>query len=151
MGSPTISFVGRLLFSFLFLSSGAQKLQSFNLATGGPVMSLMAPKMDTFLGHIKDLTGFAVPLEKEHYVLLLGAAVFLEIVGGTLFLLNFDAGAIFLLLFTVSVTPVIHNWWDIKDQNAQLVELIMFFKNIALIGALLFFLGRDRRRTARMT
>ena len=32
------------------------------------------------------------------------------------------------LLFTVSVTPVIHNWWDIKDQNAQLVELIMFFK-----------------------
>lgn len=44
--------------------SGAQKLQSFNLATGGPVMSLMAPKMDTFLGHIKDLTGFVVPLEK---------------------------------------------------------------------------------------
>ena len=32
------------------------------------------------------------------------------------------------LLFTASVTPVIHNWWDIKDQNAQLVELIMFFK-----------------------
>lgn len=32
------------------------------------------------------------------------------------------------LLFTVSVTPVIHNFWDIKDQNAQLVELIMFFK-----------------------
>lgn len=27
-------------------------------------MSLMAPKMDTFLGHIKELTGFAVPLEK---------------------------------------------------------------------------------------
>ena len=27
-------------------------------------MSLMAPKMDTFLGHIKDLTGFVVPLEK---------------------------------------------------------------------------------------
>lgn len=26
------------------------------------------------------------------------------------------------------MTPVIHNWWDIKDQNAQLVELIMFFK-----------------------
>lgn len=34
------------------------------------------------------------------------------------------------LLFTVSVTPVIHNWWDIQDQNAQLVELIMFFKVI---------------------
>ncbi|KAK9918181.1 hypothetical protein WJX75_002012 [Coccomyxa subellipsoidea] len=149
MGSPTFSFVGRLLFSFLFLSSGAQKLQSFNMATGGPVMSLLAPKMDTFLSHVKDLTGIAVPLEKEQYVFLLGAAVFLEIVGGTLFLLNYDVGAIFLLLFTVSVTPVIHNWWDIKDQNAQLVELIMFFKNIALIGALLFFLGREKPRKIR--
>lgn len=39
------------------------------------------------------------------------------------------------LLFTVSVTPVIHNWWDIKDQNAQLVELIMFFKVISCMHA----------------
>ena len=46
------------------LCSGAQKLQSFNMATGGPVMSLLTPKMDTFLSHVKDLTGIAVPLEK---------------------------------------------------------------------------------------
>lgn len=39
--------------------------------------------------------------DQEHYVLLLGAAVFLEIVGGTLFLLNFDAGAIFLVIITL--------------------------------------------------
>ena len=44
--------------------SGAQKLQSFNVTTGGPVMSLMAPKMDTFLGHIKDVTHIDIPLEK---------------------------------------------------------------------------------------
>ncbi len=44
--------------------SGAQKLQSFNVTTGGPVMSLMAPKMDTFLGHIKDITHIDIPLEK---------------------------------------------------------------------------------------
>jgi hypothetical protein len=86
------------------------------------------------------------------------------------------------------VTPVIHNWWDIRDQNAQLVELIMFFKvtctlppplysltdrvpalacilldalvnhgevlicanvqNIALVGALLFYLGDRPRRVS---
>ena len=34
------------------------------MTTGGPVMSLMAPKMDTFLGHIKDLVKVDVPLEK---------------------------------------------------------------------------------------
>lgn len=52
------------------VGSGAQKLQSFNVATGGPVMALMAPKMDTFLGHIKDLTGVAIPLEKVRTALL---------------------------------------------------------------------------------
>ena len=109
---------------------------------------------------------------QEHYVLLLGAAIFLELAGSVLFIANYSAGAYMLvcccgpyacffllhlmlfslglftststsftghrsysisccvaqLLFTASVTPVIHNWWDIKDQNAQLVELIMFFK-----------------------
>lgn len=47
--------------------SGAQKLQSFNVTTGGPVMSLMAPKMDTFLGHIKDAVKIDIPLEKVRY------------------------------------------------------------------------------------
>ncbi len=40
---------GRLMCGLVFCS-GTQKLQSFNVTTGGPVMSLMAPKMDTFLG-----------------------------------------------------------------------------------------------------
>ena len=50
----------------MFYCSGAQKLQSFNVTTGGPVMSLMAPKMDTFLGHIKDIVKVDIPLEKVH-------------------------------------------------------------------------------------
>ena len=44
--------------------SGAQKLQSFNATTGGPVMDLMGPKMDGFLAHIKDLAHVELPLEK---------------------------------------------------------------------------------------
>ena len=44
--------------------SCAQNFQCFNVTTGGPVMSLMAPKMDTFLGHIKDITHIDIPLEK---------------------------------------------------------------------------------------
>jgi HR-like lesion-inducing len=46
------------------------------------------------------------------------------------------------LIFTVSVTPVMHNFWDLKEgSEAQLTDMIMFFKNIALVGALLFYLG----------
>lgn len=97
-------------------------------------MSLMAPKMDTFLGHIKDAVKIDIPLEKastfippythayrsasycqtlveprisfgaltdallkEHYVLLLGAAIFLELAGAALFLANYSAGAYMLV------------------------------------------------------
>lgn len=34
---------------------------------------------------------------QEHYVFLLGGAIFLELAGGTLFLLNYDLGAYFLV------------------------------------------------------
>ena len=57
-------WAGTLLRQALQNCSGAQKLQSFNVTTGGPVMSLMAPKMDTFLGHIKDAVKIDIPLEK---------------------------------------------------------------------------------------
>ena len=60
--SPTIAFVGRVLFAFLFLSSGFQKLTSFNLSTGGPVMTGMAPKMDTFLRTLDQVAGVQLPL-----------------------------------------------------------------------------------------
>ncbi len=36
-----MSLVGRLLVAFLFLSSAAQKLSTFNLSDGGPTMDLM--------------------------------------------------------------------------------------------------------------
>lgn len=37
----SVAFIGRLMVAFLFLSSGAQKLSSFNLSDGGPTMDLM--------------------------------------------------------------------------------------------------------------
>lgn len=60
--SPTIAFVGRVLFAFLFISSGFQKLTSFNLSNGGPVMSGMAPKMDNFLKTLDHVAGVQIPI-----------------------------------------------------------------------------------------
>lgn len=57
-----VAFVGRVLFAFLFLSSGFQKLTSFNLSDGGPVLSGMAPKMDNFLRTLDHVTGVQLPI-----------------------------------------------------------------------------------------
>lgn len=56
--------VQRLLFAFLFLSSGAQKLSTFNLSNGGPTMEFMAPKMDVAVQHIEKLIGQSLNVPK---------------------------------------------------------------------------------------
>jgi uncharacterized membrane protein YphA (DoxX/SURF4 family) len=141
-----LAFVGRVLFAFLFISSGFQKLTSYNLQDGGPVMASMSPRMDTFLKHVQHYTGFDVPLHKEHYVFMLGAAIFLELAGACAFIINSSIGAVFLILFMVAVTPVMHAFWEEKEgSQAQLNEMINFFKNLSILGALLFYLGQKRR------
>lgn len=62
--SPTIAFVGRVLFAFLFISSGFQKLASFNFGNGGPVMTGMAPKMDNFLNSVHKSFGVKLPVNQ---------------------------------------------------------------------------------------
>lgn len=123
--SPSIAFIGRVLFAFLFLSSGFQKLTSFNLSTGGPVMSGMAPKMDNFLRTVDQLAGVQLPLPQVRdlqgrngaaflssshrffhvrflvaqgsYIFLLAIAIFLELAGGLLFIFNSTLGAVLLV------------------------------------------------------
>lgn len=63
----------------------------------------MQPTLQQALGGLDRHMMCFFAADQEHYVILLGAAVFLEIVGGTLFLLNFDAGAIFLVIIALHV------------------------------------------------
>lgn len=149
--SVVLAFLGRLLLAFLFLSSGLQKLQTFDLATGGPVMAQMGPKMDTFLKQIDDFLGENGWAEKsrlnkaaqqERYPYVLGLAIFLEVAGSLLFTLNKPIGAHMLIIFTVPCTVIMHDFWNLPENSpAQFVDMVMFFKNVAIVGALLMYLG----------
>ena len=131
-------------------------------------MSLMAPKMDTFLGHIKDAVKLDIPLEKvsiftphayrsasyrqtlietriffgaltdallqEHYVLLLGAAIFLELAGAALFLANYSAGA-YMLVRPRPYLALLSNIWsclffvlslDTRDAALSLLQEVVY-------------------------
>jgi len=46
------AFSGRLLFSALFIVSGVSKLTSYD-SNGGPLVPVVAPKMDCFLESIE--------------------------------------------------------------------------------------------------
>ncbi|KAL0050930.1 hypothetical protein WJX82_010304 [Trebouxia sp. C0006] len=144
--SPTIAFVGRVLFAFLFISSGFQKLTSFNLQNGGPVMGGMAPKMDNFLKSLDHVACVQLPIHQGYYIYMLAFAIFLELAGGLLLIFNSTLGAFLLSCFMVAVTPVMHNFWDEKENSqGRLNETINFFKNVAILGALLFYIGGKPR------
>jgi putative oxidoreductase len=96
--------------------------------------------------HFKDekmLTGYAkskgVPSPRLA-VLVTGAMM---IVGGLGFILNSYTPqcAILLLIFLVPTTLMMHSFWKIHDPMHKMNERVGFFKNLALIGALLVFSG----------
>ena len=125
-----VAFVGRVLFAFLFLSSGFQKLTSFNPSDGGPVMDGMTPKMDNFLKTMDHVAGIQLPIPQVSdlwsgrvthstqpskckslimqgsYKFMLAFAIFLELAGGLLFILNSTWGAVLLVSACIFLTSI---------------------------------------------
>ena len=67
---------------------------------------------------------------------VLGSGALL-ILGGLSILLGArpTVGVLFLTLFLVPTSFLIHNYWAVSDPSARQVELVNFKKNIALLGA----------------
>lgn len=70
--------------------------------------------------------------------LLLGAAIFLLILGGTLLLIGYRTGfAMFILLcYWIPVTFIVHSFWN-DPESARRLQSILFMKNIAIVGGML--------------
>ena len=64
----------------------------------------------------------------EERALLQVAGMALELVGAFLFIADYTIGALLLLVYTVSVTPVIHDFWNSTDESIRGMEIILFFK-----------------------
>jgi putative oxidoreductase len=110
--------LGRILFSLLFISSGFMA----HLGEGGKqsreyARSLGAPSPDLLV----PLSGIVI------------------IAGGLMIAAGIwaDLGALFVLGFLIGITPIMHAFWRIEDQQMQQIQSAMFFKNVALAGAAL--------------
>ena len=112
----TITLVGRILFSLLFIMSvpGHFKSETIAYAAAGGV----------------PLASFAVP-----------ASGLLALLGGLSIALGYKArwGGIALVAFLAPVTVMMHNFWAVTDPMMQQMQLVMFMKNVALIGGALTF------------
>jgi putative oxidoreductase len=112
--SGPITFLGRFLFALIFLMSGPRHFMSQTIAyaasQGVPLASIAVP----FSG-------------------------LLAFVGGLLILLGYRAriGGWLIALFLIGITPMMHNFWAVSDPMAHQIQMIMFMKNVAMLGGAL--------------
>jgi putative oxidoreductase len=112
--SRAVVLAGRLLFSliFIFAATGHFSRQTIAYAASQGV----------------PLASIAVPFSGV-----------LALAGGLSILLGYHAriGAWLVVLFLVGVTPMMHNFWAVKDPMMAQMQMIMFMKNLSMLGGAL--------------
>jgi putative oxidoreductase len=109
--------VGRVALSAIFLFSGMAKITGFS-GTVGYVASAGLPFPE----------------------LALSIAIVVELLGGLAVLIGFQTrlAALALSGFTVAAAVLFHAYWSDADPQSAYVQQIMFWKNIAMAGGLLY-------------
>jgi uncharacterized membrane protein YphA (DoxX/SURF4 family) len=108
--------IGRMLFGGFFLYNGINHFKNRKMLA----QYADAKKVPN--------AGIAVP-----------ASGALLLFGGASLLLGIKPryGAVAILAFLASVSPVMHDFWRAEDPNQRMNDKINFFKNLALLGAAL--------------
>ncbi|KAF3328239.1 uncharacterized protein LOC144567039 [Carex rostrata] len=134
-----VSFAGRVLFASVFLLSAYQEFSEFG-TDGGPAAKALKPKFTVLTKHISSNLGVAVPpIDMSHVIM---ATIALKGLGGLLFIFSSSVGAYLLSLYLAFITPVVYDFYNYDIETSEFVQLfIKFNQNLALFGALLFFLG----------
>ena len=120
----TAALVGRILLALMFVVAGVGKIGGF----------------DGTVGYIAS-KGLPLP------VVLAAGTVALEIVAGVALIVGYRArwAALALAAFTLLATVIFHAYWAVPAEQ-QMVQRLMFLKNIAVTGGLLvvFAFGAGR-------
>ncbi|MGA9445539.1 MAG: DoxX family protein [Candidatus Sulfotelmatobacter sp.] len=113
-GAGPIVLLGRLFFVLVFVMSGPRHFLS---QTIGYAASQGVP-----------LASITVPISGV-----------LALAGGLSVLLGYRAklGAWLIVLFLVGVTPMMHKFWAVTDPMIQQMQMIMFMKNVSMLGGAL--------------
>jgi putative oxidoreductase len=111
-----VFLVGRILFGLLFvvsaltahLGKGGKTGREYARSLGAPAPDLLVP-----------LSGIAI------------------LTGGLMIIFGVwaDVGAILIVGFLIGITPIMHAFWKIDDEQMKAIQSAMFFKNTALLGA----------------
>lgn len=97
--------------------------------------------LNHFIG-LQNLSGYAASKGVPAPTLAVIVTGLLLAVGGLAILFGryVQIGLWALVIFFVFVTPWMHGFWAVQDPQQRMVEMIMFLKNVALLGSVLLLL-----------
>lgn len=114
-GKDAVALIGRVALAAMFVISGFGKITGF-ADTSGFIASKGLPMADV----------------------LTVAAIIIELGGGLAIVFGWMTrwAALALAIFLVVITPIFHNYWAMPADQ-QMVDQIMFMKNLSVLGAML--------------
>ena len=111
---------GRVLISLVFLMSGLGKVFQFD-------------------GQVAYAASQGVPFAS----LAIMISIVAELAAVTMIIIGYKArlGALILFVWMIPVSIMLHAFWNIEDPMAQQMHMIMFMKNLAMMGAMLLIMA----------
>ncbi|KAL5994548.1 hypothetical protein ACLOJK_024601 [Asimina triloba] len=107
---------------------------------GGPAAEAFRPKYNRFTKHATSHLGLHLPPVEIKQ--LVAASIAMKGIGGILFIFGSTFGAYLLILQLAFVTPILYDFYNYDNRKPEFLQIfIKFTENLALFGALLFFLG----------
>lgn len=113
----TLALVGRILLALMFVPAGFGKI-------GG------------FTGTVGYATSVGLPLPEVGVAI----GIVIELIGGLMLLVGFRTrwAALALAVFTLVASFFFHNYWAMPEAQ-QMMQRLMFMKNLSIVGGLLAF------------
>jgi len=139
-------FLARVLMSVVFLIAATNQCVNWSETVESLVMAFSHWHMHLEgLSYSDNFIQFCISISP----LLMGISVFLECVGGVLILsgVKLRLGAFLLFLFTVPATFLYHPFWFDIGESFH-INMEIFFKNLFIVGALLYLLVVPQHKQA---
>ena len=159
-GGKFLAHFGRALLASLFLFSGINKYHALVRANSisdfhllehsiaprfAETRTVLSASLATHLRHVVSEKEIMEQLLLVDDATIAMCGTIIELLGSALLMLNFTLGSKLLMVFVSCVTPIMHPFWRREELSASReIETIMFWKNVALFGALVMHVGMTK-------
>ena len=159
-GGKFLAHFGRALLASLFLFSGINKYHALVRANSisdfhllehsiaprfAETRTALSASLATHLRHVVSEKEIMEQLLLVDDATIAMCGTIIELLGSALLMLNFTLGSKLLMVFVSCVTPIMHPFWRREELSASReIETIMFWKNVALFGALVMHVGMSK-------